>query len=366
MSDIVFILGAGASRQCGGPLMYDFLDMASDLLVANNTRIKKDKFELIFECIGKLQVVHSKSQLDLNNIESIFTVLELGKTIKRVPGLEEGQIDEAISALKVLIVDTLQESIDFPLRGPHPLAPAPYDKFASLLSYLSKEALPARQCAVLTFNYDVAADLAMYRENLGPCYRIGETRYNNGMDLLKLHGSLNWAVDSSTKEILPFHLHDFFGHVRFNTFGELTSEKMPVDDYMPGFFSSRNQDPRNVEEEPLIVPPSWNKSDYHQALSDIWARAADHLSAAEYIFIIGYSLPETDSFFRHLFALGSVGSRTLRKLIVFNPDESGKTDARFRAMLGPGSLARYEYQPKKFAESIPIIKTLFPKSRRPG
>ena len=29
MSKIVFILGTGASRDCGAPLMYDFLDTAN-------------------------------------------------------------------------------------------------------------------------------------------------------------------------------------------------------------------------------------------------------------------------------------------------------------------------------------------------
>jgi hypothetical protein len=32
------------------------------------------------------------------------------------------------------------------------------------------------------------------------------------------------------------------------------------------------------------------------------------------VFVIGYSLPETDSFFRHLYALGSVGKAPLRKI----------------------------------------------------
>src|SRR5258706_11739933 len=41
-----------------------------------------------------------------------------------------------------------------------------------------------------------------------------------------------------------------------------------------------------VEPEPVIVPPSWNKSDYHQTLSNVWAAAATDLSEAEYIFII--------------------------------------------------------------------------------
>ncbi|MFN7929916.1 MAG: hypothetical protein U0Y68_18610 [Blastocatellia bacterium] len=107
------------------------------------------------------------------------------------------------------------------------------------------------------------------------------------------------------------------------------------------------------------MPPSWNKADYHNALSDVWAAAARHLSEAEYIFIIGYSLPTTDSFFRHLYALGSVGPTPLRKIIVFNPDASGETDQRFRDLLGPGAKARYEYQKMTFEQANIHIKELF-------
>lgn len=116
-----------------------------------------------------------------------------------------------------------------------------------------------------------------------------------------------------------------------------------------------------VEAEPVIVPPSWNKADYHAALSDVWASAAKHLSEAEHIYVIGYSLPETDSFFRHLYALGSVGSTPLRKIAVFNPDSTGATNMRFQALLGPGAKARYEYHTKTFEQAIDHIKTGFPK-----
>jgi hypothetical protein len=118
-----------------------------------------------------------------------------------------------------------------------------------------------------------------------------------------------------------------------------------------------------VQEYPVIVPPSWNKADYHSALTNVWAAAARHLSEAEQIFILGYSLPETDSFFRHLYALGSVGSKPLRRIAVFNPDSTGLTNSRFEALLGPGARARYEYHALQFNYAIGHIQGLFPKRR---
>ena len=85
-----------------------------------------------------------------------------------------------------------------------------------------------------------------------------------------------------------------------------------------------------------------------------------HLSEAEYIYIIGYSLPETDSFFRHLYALGSVGQNPLRRFEVFNPDASGAVDQRFKSLLGPGAAACYTYHKETFEESLDRIRDYFP------
>ena len=66
MSKIVFILGAGA------PLMKDFLDRARDLVADKNIKGREEDFAKVFNAISSLQKVHSKSELDLINIESIF------------------------------------------------------------------------------------------------------------------------------------------------------------------------------------------------------------------------------------------------------------------------------------------------------
>jgi hypothetical protein len=336
------------------------LDVASDLLRSNQVQEKRAEFERVFAAIGALQVVHSKAQLDLNNIESIFTVLELGRIIQRVPGLSAEQIPQAIAALKELIVKTLEVTIKFPTRGRYIDAPRPYEEFASLIVHLYRDAVPNQTAAVISFNYDIAADMAMYRAGLGPDYVIEKPSGNQvHVPLLKLHGSLNWATEKSSRKIRPLHLTSYFQHYSYNGFEEHASTRVPIGSQLVEYFA--HQASTEVDPEPVIVPPSWNKADYHAALSDVWASAAKHLSEAEHIYVIGYSLPETDSFFRHLYALGSVGTTPLRRIAVFNPDSTGIVDKRFQALLGPGATARYEYHARTFDEAIGRIKTLFPK-----
>ena len=206
--------------------------------------------------------------------------------------------------------------------------------------------------------------MALYREGLGPNYVIeASPQKADGVDLLKLHGSLNWATEKESRRIRPLHLHHYFQKYSTRGFDDHGEIRLPIGSHLVEYFSKHATPTIEVEPEPVIVPPSWNKADYHQALSNIWASAASHLAEAESIFIIGYSLPETDSFFRHLYALGSVGKSALRRIVVFNPDTSGEIDKRFRALLGPGSIARYEYHPVTFDRSLGYIRALFPKRK---
>jgi len=363
MSNVVFILGAGASKQSGAPLMYDFLDVATDLLRSNRVNDKRAEFERVFSAIGGLQVVHSKAQLDLNNIESIFTALELGRIIQRVPGMDIGDIDEAIKALKDLIVRTLEVTIGFPHHKNHITAPKPYDALAKLIRHLRDDAEPTQSASVITFNYDIGLDMALYREDLGPNYVFEKAPHCQApIDLLKLHGSLNWATEAGTGKIRPLHLHNYLQMYSNTSFNERGTINVPIGSQLVEYFS-RHADPVvDVAREPVIVPPSWNKADYHQALSDVWAAAATHLAEAESVFIAGYSLPETDSFFRHLFALGSVGRNALRRIVVYNPDPV--VDTRFRQLLGPGSLARYSFKQNYFEDTIADIQDQFPRRKR--
>jgi len=113
MAKNIIILGAGASAQYGAPVMRNFLDVASTLLVRGKSGKRAENFRRVFEALALLQPVHSKSEFDLINLESVFTALELSKTLGRFPGLSEEQIDERIHDLKWVIVHTLQQTVEF-------------------------------------------------------------------------------------------------------------------------------------------------------------------------------------------------------------------------------------------------------------
>ena len=114
-----------------------------------------------------------------------------------------------------------------------------------------------------------------------------------------------------------------------------------------------------VTVEPLIVPPTWNKTDYQGALRSVWARAAQELGEAREIFVVGYSLPETDKFFKYLFGLGAIGPSLLRRFEVFDKARDDKVGDRFRALLGPFAQRVFRSYPNVvFSGAIIMLKNM--------
>lgn len=127
MSETVFILGAGASQQAGAPVMGDFLDVARALMKNKQNADVAAESELVFKGIDALQNVHSKAELDLLNLESVFAAFEMAQLLKRLPGLTEEEIEKLPSAMRRLICHTLESTIKFPVdsstRGREHISP---------------------------------------------------------------------------------------------------------------------------------------------------------------------------------------------------------------------------------------------------
>ena len=87
----------------------------------------------------------------------------------------------------------------------------------------------------------------------------------------------------------------------------------------------------------------------------VWKQAAIELEDAEYIVVIGYSCPESDAFFRYLYALGTSGLRRLKRFVVIDP--GSEIEGRFRGMLGQDVARRLAYYPFVFSGAMAAIKS---------
>ncbi|MBZ5574743.1 MAG: SIR2 family protein [Acidobacteriia bacterium] len=361
----VFILGAGTSVHCHVPMMKDFLDEAYRLRRYTDFSLDKDAFDLVFEAITALNAVYAKSQLELRNIESVFAAFEMAALFGTLGTLPAGRICQLVPKLKKVILETIELKQFFRPVPAHPqiapsllddLAPSEeYDRFASLVKNLTSS---GHEVAVLTFNYDLGLDFAFQKRQIEYQNALEGSGHSARTTLLKLHGSLNWAQCPKCKKITVKRLtnaeiFDIQGNV-----GRLRPSRLI------GAIHCHEAD----REEPFIVPPTWNKSEHYAAISPIWRQAAQKLDEAENIFIIGYSLPDTDQFFRYLYALGTMGPSRIQRLYVFNPDRA--VNERYQNLLGPLAKDRYQLNPDRgvqfpegtFTSAIDFLKRNIPVS----
>ena len=356
MSRTVFILGAGASQAAGGPLMSNFLDIAET--VQRESPPSSD-FKMVFEAIEALKATHSKSRLDLNNIESVFAAFEMAALFGRpLGGLNPGEVDQLGIAIRRLIVQTLEAKIQFPKGGKQIKPPVPYEQFVSLVRAMNKN--NSNLVTVITFNYDIALDYAFHFGNLHCDYCLQSEIQPVGTPLLKLHGSINWADCQKCDRVIPWRLGEYLQ--RYESLPAFADASPYANIKIASHLKTCSQCNNVVPKDPVIIPPTWNKAKYHSKIAEVWKKAALELSDAENIFVIGYSLPDTDHFFRLLYAIGTVGPARIKQFWVFDPD-TNSVGPRFKKLLGQAALGRFRTFNDPFSTAIIRIreeKELFP------
>src|SRR4051812_21694007 len=125
MARTVFVLGAGASAHIGAPLMNGFIDAADDL--RQNSDVNGPAFDLVFELIqNRLPALHAKSIVNLSNIESVFSLIEMGRLVGRLPGTPSPEIEEAARAMRRVLTETVEESSRFAIEGGEWKPSSPY------------------------------------------------------------------------------------------------------------------------------------------------------------------------------------------------------------------------------------------------
>jgi hypothetical protein len=330
VSNKVFILGAGASKHTGAPLMADFLDRARDLYAAGNMPSDwAEHFDRVFRAISALQDVHSKSSLDIRNLESVFTTFEMAKNIGRLSDLPANDVSKCVESMQAVIFYTLDQCVLFPTTGITGTLCATdvYRGFAECINTSSKDDI-----TIITFNYDIALDVALAKADLDVFYGLesSPTTPFRRIKLLKLHGSLGWGLTKATTPKIvscpPAALTEYLqpGRRSAVSINLVTRLKQLIKSHCRA----------DIEDLPVLVPPGMYKAHYQGALTQVWRTAADALKNADEIFVFGYSLPETDFFFQNLYALGTVGDKLLRKFYVFDPNP--EIQARFERLLGHG------------------------------
>ena len=130
------------------------------------------------------------------------------------------------------------------------------------------------------------------------------------VDVLKLHGSLNWYSKHTSREPSPNALLN-------------SNRKLWVTARRRIRLDMTTTGKRTMYTFPVVVPPVTNKASIlHQSLMPVWKRALEKLSAATNVVVFGYSCPATDQESANLMIRGLRDSSNLETLDIIDPSTS--------------------------------------------
>jgi SIR2-like domain len=295
MENVVYFLGAGFSAPLGIPVMSEFFQRSVEL--HDRDPKKFTHFENVFKYYEKMAVSSTYYSSNLLNIEELLSILEM----RRELGLLDDKPDFTKYIADVINESTpgthlnwTQDTVINALLGPRVWQP--YVAFASALHQvcfraarehstgqdyypLSPTADKQINYSVITLNYDLVLEKACHiisQSGMQPvAFLRDETQYPGypkGPWLAKLHGSIDSEV---------------------------------------------------------IVPPTWNKSLAPKGIKETWKFACELLSRATQIRFIGYSLPATDSYIKHLLQTAVNAPPKIKRIDILCLDGSGSVQKRF-------------------------------------
>jgi hypothetical protein len=323
----VYILGAGFSAPAGAPVIYTFLERSREFLNNPPRELTPDglaHFKRVFEFKERIAKAREKISVDLDNIEDLFGVVEMSCRLGSEPIQTRNSMIYVIAKTLELCTEPRQprgrvgfemlherakraslDIEDVVVRQSQPnrneqFTVDLYDFFALLISgALDDPTLRQnRNDVVITFNYDLIIDDALYRVNRPADYGhpLSERSSNAAFPILKLHGSTNWAVcPQCGKPVVSFHKLT-------RSFSELTAMPCPT--------CNRNKC------QALLIPPSWDKTGHREVMQPVWTAAVNELKRATRICIIGYSMPDSDAFFRYLLTVALADNHHMERLVV--------------------------------------------------
>lgn len=314
--------------------MLDFLDRAQDSR-SGSTLAAADR-DLVFGAEIALRAAYANANLDLRNIESLWSTLQMAELLGGCPGISPADLPRCDLALRRLIVDTLSSSLKPRYTNSDDAGLVfPYDEFRKSVLY------DLNPYALITFNYDVALDITMAPDKWERSPRnvpaVPDRILNiDSSPVIKLHGSVNWVRCVKCGLIVECGWTDS-AWVALKVGQNLSGRICP-------------QCKGACSPDPVIVPPTWTKMEDQRQISGVWQRAAKELRGVRNLFIIGYSLPTSDRFFRDLFGIATIGA-PLRRICIIDPAAEA-VGARWREFIGPGALPYLKLWPKKFSEAI--------------
>lgn len=341
----VFILGAGFSVDAGLPTMKSFIPAMRHAV----NWAKQEKLPDLLDEIVRSLVFRKLStsaayrcKIDPDNIEDIFSLFDGGSSLfnanynrfsmqRAIAATLESRMalyrehkrtinlalfDYITRSLSESYIDSLQDDKNSNIQKIIPLYEAYAAMFANVFAVKGDRLTTQPQNTLITFNYDTLLEESLEEMsisyNLGisnsedffidsECANLVKDSELSGLTILKLHGSMNWVV--------PGH----YGDQILSPSGKIPDIRI----YKTA--TDLFTDQARTYDQLILEPPTWNKGKSAPILQKLWNKSVEALNTATRIFIIGYSLPETDMHFKYLMASGLSNNISLEEIVIVNP-----------------------------------------------
>ena len=307
MESVVYILGAGFSAPLGLPLMSNFNEKARSL-----ARNNPNQFGYFNELLNNMrQTGHSRDYFEFmpDNIEEALSILEMSEYLGR---------DTKKNLYAQLIKDVIR---NYTPDIPH------ID--TSKLGQSWKEHI---------FSEDRDNKWHYYGHFVASLLNLSVTQIDDYN--LKLLRSIRLQTTQANYSVVTLNYDLVLENIT-----EFINLHLPIRDNKVGFLAPENYHEQNhdmpflaklhggVREGDIIIPPTFNKGLYQPDLPKSWQLAYNLLMKANHVRIIGYSLPQTDSYIKYILKAAVIHFMDLERIDIICLDETGDVYKRYKEFI---------------------------------
>lgn len=170
---------------------------------------------------------------------------------------------------------------------------------------IAKFVIAHPKTSVVTTNYDGCLDEAFLRKSVNLNTHVsGAVAAAGGIDLIKIHGSINWSYCESCHQVKEFDLlslKDGF-------------ERDTISYAVVGICKNCGGQRR-----PLLIPPIGLKFIMFPNLIRLWNIARERIESADILFVVGFSFSEADSYINKIIER-SMSINSGQTMIVCDPN----------------------------------------------
>ncbi len=320
-SDNVIIFGAGTSFDAGIPLMAGFVEKMWEFAIrgqANGEDLSETKREIFRNAMKikhKLDHYHGRALFDDRNLEDILSILSFNNIRN-----ENNDLSDFVKAIAETIELTCEVKYQHESHAIQESGSKFYRRFWRRLFEWFK--ITKKFPILMSYNYDLVFERSLF-QTLNNNIFTDETIPFKGLNINYHYGN-NYVYQYSVKGVRRATIDP-------NKFGiKLVNDAYhdPLEIDILKLHGSLNflRNGNDVKppltfavEEPLILPPLFNKMSLSTSINQIWCKALNCLRNAKNVIIVGYSLPQTDIYMQYFLKSALGPNNDLHRIYVFDP-----------------------------------------------